>query len=151
MAHNRILKAEYNPETHTSVVSKSSQYGVFTHTVVCQEPDYDVENKFDGCRFAETRCDRDISLARLKDMRSRYYGAKHMYNVLCLQSGAVFADDHIVQEEMFSQVENARIAYLKAKDDYEGLNRWCKWRSDHILKVRRNLRDKADNLHKDEE
>lgn len=156
MAHRRLLKAEYNPETHESIATVSSQYGVFTHTVVCDESDYDIENRFDGIVIAENKCYRDIAAAKAQDYRIRLKEAKHIYNVLCAQSDSAFSEDSFIKENMEvvdalrKQVAIAQREYDAAKAQLLSFDLWIADRAKNYAEVRRELREKAALLHPEE-
>lgn len=123
MAHNRIIEATWDPETHTSTVVKSSQYGTFTRSVVCDEQDFDIENRWDGCNIAESKCDRAIQETKVKDMYSRWKEAGHIYYVLCGQSDSKYTQDCDFAKDLYRMVINARNQYYSEKKKLELMNK----------------------------
>lgn len=77
-----ILYAEYDKGTGVSTVTKATKYGTFTRSVRVHPDDKDVANQYDGCLFAEMKCDIAAYQERAKFMRERAKGMDHMYNVL---------------------------------------------------------------------
>lgn len=77
-----ILYAEYDEGTGVSTVTKATKYGTFTRSVRVHPDDKDIANQYDGCLFAEMKCDIAAYQERAKFMRERAKGMTHMYNVL---------------------------------------------------------------------
>ena len=77
-----ILYAEYDEGTGVSVVTKQTKYGTFTRSVRVHPQDEDIANQYDGCYFAELKCDIAAYKERAKFMRERAKGILHAYNVL---------------------------------------------------------------------
>ena len=111
-----ILYAKYDEGTGVSTVTKQTKYGTFTRSVRVHPQDEDIANQYDGCYFAELKCDIAAYKERAKFMQERAKGILHAYNVLSradLQAG-------IDSEEIWDLVKRqADIAKNIADQTYE--------------------------------
>lgn len=74
----KILFANYNEITGISTVCKQTKYGTFTKTVKVAEEDKDIANRYDGCYFAELKCDIAAYKRKAQNMKERAKGAEHL-------------------------------------------------------------------------
>lgn len=65
-----------------STVTKQTKYGTYTCSVKIHEEDQDVANIYDGCYFAEMKCDIKAYHEKAMRMKERALGIEHAYNVL---------------------------------------------------------------------
>ena len=79
---NKILESNYDKDTGVSTVTIESKWGTFTHSVVAQDEDKDIANRWDGCRFAHYLCTADMLKAKGKAFVERANGMNHAANVL---------------------------------------------------------------------
>ena len=78
----KILESFYDAETGTSCVTKHTKYGTFTKYCDCHEDDKDIMNEWDGCRFAEVKCDIAALHEKNKMMRQRLLGMDQLLDIL---------------------------------------------------------------------
>ena len=134
----KILFAEYNEETGISTVCKQTKYGTFTKTVKVAEEDRDIANKYDGCYFAEMKCDLAAYKRRAQNMEERAKGAQHLVNVFC--SGWQYdmdAEPFLLDlvDNAWREAARARETYYLLKDSYYAL-------VENTLRQRRELRER---------
>lgn len=79
---NKILESSYDKDTGVSTVTIESKWGTFTRSVVAQDEDKDIANRWDGCRFAHYLCTADMLKAKGKAFVERANGMNHAANVL---------------------------------------------------------------------
>ena len=141
-----ILYAKYDEETGVSTVTKATKYGTFTRSVRVHSDDVDVANQYDGCLFAELKCDIAAYQERAKFMRERAKGITHAYKVLSFadaQSANFVFDD--MKEEWYALAHQADIAWKnaeEAQDICRTLQEAYKALVTNTLLTRRAMRDK---------
>ena len=79
---NKILESSYDKDTGVSTVTIESKWGTFTRSVMVQDEDKDIANKWDGCRFAHYLCTVDMLKAKGKVFVERSKGMEHAANVM---------------------------------------------------------------------
>lgn len=115
-----ILYAEFDEDTGISKVTKATKYGTFTRTVKVHPQDLDIANKFDGCHFAELKCDIAAYREKAKILSERAKGITHAFNVLSY--GDAQAQDFEIDEmkwEWRQLAHQADIAWRDAENAYE--------------------------------
>lgn len=137
-----ILYAEYDEGTGVSTVTKQTKYGTFTRTARVHPDDIDIANRYDGCYFAEMKCDIAAYQERAKFMRERYKGALHVLNVIAHadeQSGIGFWPDDIERQVcvMYDNMKQAYETYHILKDSYYAL-------VENTLRQRREMRERIE-------
>ena len=116
----KILYAEYDKDTGISTVTKHTKYGTFTKSVRVHSDDFDIANPYDGCHFAELKCDIAAYKERAKMMRERAKGIVHAYNVAVqadLQAG--FLSQESIENSYWLIARQADIAQHNADQAYE--------------------------------
>lgn len=114
-----ILYAEYDEGTGVSTVTKQTKYGTFTRSVRVHPQDEDIANQYDGCYFAELKCDIAAYKERAKYMRERAKGVTHAFNVLSYADAQAnpYLDD--MAPEWYLLANQADIAWRNAEQAYE--------------------------------
>lgn len=146
-----ILYADYNKETGVSTVTKATKYGTFTRSVKVHTEDQDIANQYDGCLFAEMKCDIAAYQEKAKFMRERAKGITHAFKVLSFadaQSMNFKLDD--MKDEWYALAHQADIAWKNAEDcqeTYEILRDSFKAFIATTLRTRREMRDRIKRKH----
>lgn len=78
----KILESFYDAELGYSEVTKHTKYGTFTDVAYCREDDKDIMNEWDGCRFAEFKCDMQALHEKIKMMKQRLVGMDQLIDLL---------------------------------------------------------------------
>ena len=78
----KILESFYDAELGYSEVTKHTKYGTFTDVAYCHEDDKDIMNEWDGCRFAEFKCDMQALHEKIKMMKQRLVGMDQLIDLL---------------------------------------------------------------------
>lgn len=140
-----ILYAEYDEGTGVSVVTKSTKYGTFTRSVRVHPDDEDIANQYDGCLFAEMKCDIAAYKEKAKFLYQRALGVRHAINVLYQadkQSEYITLDSNIIdllqrqEENAFKLADNAHETYTILRDSYKAL-------IENNLRTRREIRTRV--------
>lgn len=145
-----ILYAEYDEGTGVSIVTKQTKYGTFTRSVRVHPDDEDIANQYDGCYFAEMKCDIAAYQARAKFMKERAKGITHAFNVLSYavtQSNPYLND---MAHEWYLLAHQADIAWRDAEqayDTYEILKDSYKALIETTLRQRREMREHIKKKH----
>lgn len=136
----KILFAEYNEETGISTVCKQTKYGTYTKSVKVAEEDKDIANKYDGCYFAELKCDIAAYKRRAQNMKERAKGAEHL---LWIYTQSV-PEDNIrmcnITTNIWKEAIRARETYELLKDSYAAL-------VENTIRQRREMRDHINKRH----
>lgn len=125
---------------NVSTVTKQTKYGTYTCSVKIYEDDQDIANIYDGCYFAEMKCDIKAYHEKAIRMKERAIGAEHAYNVLL---DSCDPDDEIMSKlerqviVAWQQYYNALETYKILKDSYHPF-------IETTLKSRREFRKKID-------
>lgn len=138
-----ILYAEYNAITGISTVTKETKYGTFTRSVKVHKDDLDIANRFDGCYFAEMKCDIAAYKEKAKVMRQRALGVQHLYNVL--ENSGIYNDLYNEDDDfIYTQVDEAWQIAKAAKETYEILRDTYSYIVESTLKARREMRSRIE-------
>lgn len=142
-----ILYAEYDEGTGISTVIKQTKYGTFTRSVRVHDQDKDIANEYDGCYFAELKCDIAAYQQRAKYLLERAKGIKHAFNVLSYADTQ--RDPYIdeMKEEWYQLYHQMDIAYKvaeEAMDTYHVLKESYDALIEQTLRQRRNFREKIE-------
>lgn len=130
------ILGSYYADDGTSFVIKQSKYGTFTGEAYCYEEDEDIQNKWDGCRLAEYKCDLQQLKVKAKEYQARVRGMEIAYKNLA-QS---IDESNIVMQKLSKQIaiakrdaDNLKTKYKYLKDNYSNY-------AEKILKERRSFR-----------
>lgn len=145
-----ILYAEYDEATGISKVIKQTKYGTFTRSVRVHPEDEDVANQYDGCYFAELKCDIAAYQEKAKFMKERAKGITHAFNVLSHADAQrdPYMDD--MKEEWYALAHQADLAWKRAEDaedTYHILKDAYNALIEQTLRQRRELREKINKKH----
>lgn len=145
-----ILYAKYDETTGISKVIKQTKYGTFTRSVKVHPEDKDVANQYDGCYFAELKCDIAAYQQRAKFMQERAKGITHAFNVLSYADAQrdPYMDD--MKEEWYALAHQADLAWKRAEDaedTYHILKDAYNALIEQTLRQRRELREKINRKH----
>ena len=136
----KILFAEYNEETGISTVCKQTKYGTYTKSVKVAEEDKDIANKYDGCYFAELKCDIAAYKRRAQNMKERAKGAEHLLWIYTQSA----PEDNIrmcnITTNIWKEAIRARETYELLKDSYAAL-------VENTIRQRREMRDHINKRH----
>lgn len=148
-----ILYAKYDESTGVSVVTKQTKYGTFTRSVRVHPQDKDVANQYDGCYFAELKCDIAAYKERAKFMRERAKGIQHAFDVISYANDQ--ANPHylnIMSHDWYLLANQAYIAWHNAKQAYETytiLKESYNALIETTLRQRREMRERIKRKHQD--
>ena len=78
----KILESYYDGEEGFSSLTKHTKYGTFTAEAYCHPEDKDIQNEWDGCRFAEFKCDIQALHEKIKMMKQRLIGMDQLIDLL---------------------------------------------------------------------
>lgn len=136
----KILFAKYNEETGISTVCKQTKYGTYTKSVKVAEEDKDIANKYDGCYFAELKCDIAAYKRRAQNMKERAKGAEHLLWIYTQSS----PEDNIrmcnITTNIWKEAIRAQETYELLKDSYAAL-------VENTIRQRREMRDHINKRH----
>ena len=148
-----VLYAEYDESTGVSVVTKQTKYGTFTRSVRVHPQDKDIANQYDGCYFAELKCDIAAYKERAKFMRERAKGIQHAFDVIS------YANDQInypyvnsMSRDWYLLANQAYIAWHNAEQAYETytiLKESYNALIETTLRQRREMRERIKRKHQD--
>lgn len=148
-----ILYAEYNESTGVSVVTKQTKYGTFTRSVHVHPQDEDIANQYDGCYFAELKCDIAAYQERAKFMRERAKGITHAFNVLSYADAQANPFMEEMAPEWYQLANQADIAWRDAEQAYETytiLKESYNALIETTLRQRREMRNRIERKHQAE-
>lgn len=140
-----ILYAEYDEAAGVSKVIKQTKYGTFTRSVRVHPEDKDIANQYDGCYFAELKCDIAAYQEKAKFMRERAKGITHAFNVLSHADAQRNPYMDKMKEEWYALSHQADLAWKQAEDaaeTYHILKDAYYALIEQTLRQRRELRDK---------
>lgn len=142
-----ILYAKYDKDTGVSTVTKATKYGTFTRSVKVHPQDKDIANKYDGCLFAEMKCDIAAYQEKAKMLKERAKGIQHVFNVLSY-ADAQRADFKLndMKQEWYDLAHQVDIAFKLAEDAFETyslLRDSYKALIENNLKTRREIRERT--------
>ena len=124
----------------TSTVTKQTKYGTYTNSVKVHEEDTDIANIYDGCYFAEMKCDIQAYHEKAIRMKERALGIEHAYNVLAESCDP--NDSTIIKLQR--QIIVAWQQYYSALETYRILKESYYPFIETTLKSRREFRKKID-------
>lgn len=78
----QIVIESYDESTGKSRFKIATKWGTFDHTVTCAPEDKDIQNRFDGLRFARYLCYIDELRAKARAYDQRAIGMSHAADVL---------------------------------------------------------------------
>ena len=136
----KILFAEYNEETGISTVCKQTKYGTYTKSVKVAEEDKDIANKYDGCYFAELKCDIAAYKRRAQNMKERAKGAEHLLWIYTQSSPEDDLRMCNITTNIWKEAIRARETYELLKDSYAAL-------VENTLRQRRDIKNKINKRH----
>lgn len=136
----KILFAEYNEETGISTVCKQTKYGTYTKSVKVAEEDKDIANKYDGCYFAELKCDIAAYKRRAQNMKERAKGAEHLLWIYTQNSPEDDLRMCIITTNIWKEANRARETYELLKNSYAAL-------VENTIRQRREMRDHINKRH----
>lgn len=142
-----ILYAEYDEGTGVSTVIKATKYGTFKRSVRVHPDDEDIANQYDGCLFAEMKCDIAAYQEKAKFLRERAKGMEHAFNVLS-NADAQQADYKLgeMKPEWYALYRQMDIAFARAEDAFETytlLRDSYKALVENNLRTRRKIRERT--------
>ncbi len=146
-----ILYAEYDEGTGVSIVTKQTKYGTFTRSVRVHEYDADIANQYDGCYFAELKCDIAAYQERAKFMRERAKGITHAFNVLSHADAQANPYMDEMAPEWYLLAHQADLAWRNAEqafETYKILKESYSALIETTLRQRREMRDRIERKHK---
>lgn len=135
----KILESFFDEASGTSWVTKHTKYGTFTRYSYCHEEDKDIMNEWDGCRFAEAKCDLAALKEKNKMMHQRLIGMDQILDILEKDENAIK-----IHYDLYNQVLDLRNSvegqinvdterYQKIVKNYQDY-------TDKVLKDRRKIR-----------
>ncbi len=151
MAHNRITVSEYDEDTGTAVVVKSSKFGEVTGMAFCHPEDEDVKNMFTGSYIAEHRADTMLKQIKATNYAARVQGVKHLESVLNEKLDHMLAKDENdklkaayaeIREFIHRQVNIAEQDAKNAHDTYLNYKKNDKKYAETLVKQKREFRKK---------
>lgn len=141
-----ILYAEYDEATGISKVIKQTKYGTFTRSVRVHPEDEDVANQYDGCYFAELKCDIAAYQQKAKFLRERAKGIEHAFQVLSHADAQRDPEMNEMKNEWYQLHRQMDIAYKLAEDadeTYHILKDSFYAFIEQTLRQRREIREKV--------
>ena len=150
MAHNRIIKSDWDAESGIATIEKTSQYGIVTGIACFNDEDLPkYKNKWIGWRIAEYRADIAIQKKKVNKLKARVEGAKMLFNQATLMSDL---DD--VTEDYFDierrVIHNIEKQYLDEREILCSMryhyNDYC----DTLIQQRKEFLDKHEKKNKNQ-
>lgn len=142
MSKFNIVDARYEEAPGYSVVTIETKYGTFTNMAEVAFEDEDIENKWDGCRFAEYKCKIDFLRAKSRAMRERARGIRHAANFI--ENPADLKRVFRQANDMDRRADDLRERAKYMEDAYPN---YC----DKMLTIRRTARSKKVAKENDDE
>lgn len=138
----KILDSFFDEDTGTSCVTKHTKYGTFTEYCDCHEDDKDIMNEWDGCRFAEVKCDIAALKEKNKMMRQRLVGMDQLLDILDRPENAdkiyysLYKDVVDLRNSVEGQIEVDEDRYYRLLENYNDYTKKVlddrrKFRSEH--------------------
>ena len=129
-------------------VVKSSKYGIFEGSVTPCKQDYENINDWDGYRFAERKCDIEITHAKAKVLRERAKGILDLHKTLHTKYKATkqyeLAD---VLADIYYQYELAQKEYEKVYQQYKYMKESFSDYTTRMIKRRLEVQEKVGKIH----
>ena len=126
-------------------VIKSSKYGVFEQSVTPCPQDYGNINDWDGYRFAERKCDIEITHTKAKILRERAKGILNVYKTLVRK----YNDSHIYEgleytDDIYYQYELAQKEYETAYAQYKYMRDSFPEYTSRVIERRKQMNEKVE-------
>lgn len=135
----KILASFYDSESGYSEVTKHTKYGTFTDTAYCHEDDADIMNEWDGCRFAEFKCDIQALHEKIKMMKQRVIGMDQLIDLLDRPEVAEQIDYSLYKDVV--DLRNSVQGQIDVElDKYEAMIANYQENTERILQSRRKFR-----------
>ena len=142
---DKIIFADYDPETGVSVVQLSTKWGTFTREVLVEEEDKDIANRWDGCRFAHYLCVADKLAAKGRAFIERANGINAAANVLASQ----LPKDVVPNKNRTKCIGTLRDqAYYAERDGHKYIDKARQMRENYIDYVNKTLTERRSYLKK---
>lgn len=135
----KILESYYDEEEGFSSVTKHTKYGAFTAEAYCHPEDRDIQNEWDGCRFAEVKCDIAALHEKIKMMRQRLVGMDQLLDIINREQNAekicygLYKDMLDLRNSVYGQIEVDIERYETFKNNFNKF-------ADTVLANRRKFR-----------
>lgn len=142
MGKSGILEAFFDEETGMSVCVKGNRDGTVCKQVFLHEEDADIATEFDGCQFAEWKCDIELARKKAYKMYQRYLGAKRTRSDMA-QRGYDGSD---VMADLYRVVSVAKRDYIEARNRYKDMEAMYPGAVDRKLEARREGRARMEAL-----
>ena len=143
----------YDEATGESRYKIATKWGTFDRTVKCSEEDKDIENRFDGIRFARYLCYIDELRAKARAFDQRAIGMKHAADVLY----SIATDEKTIWEVGGDSVLEVRILAEVARNQARELRLTADTLEKRypemvksVLSTRRDMRQRVANKKKEE-
>lgn len=120
----KVLDSYYDEYTGVSFVTKHTKYGTFTAEAYCHPKDRDIQNEWDGCRFAEAKCDIEALREKIKMMRQRLIGMDQILDILDREENvdkiycSLYKDVLDLRNSVHGQIEVDIERYETLKNNY---------------------------------
>lgn len=120
----KILESFYDADLGCSGVTKHTKYGTFADVAYCHEDDKDIMNEWDGCRFAEFKCDMQALHEKIKMMKQRLVGMDQLIDLLDRPEVAeqidysLYKDVVDLRNSVQGQIEVDQNKYDRIKSNY---------------------------------
>lgn len=136
----KILFSKYDMTTGVSTVCKQTKYGTFTKSVKVAEEDKDIANRFDGCYFAELKCDIAAYKRKAQNMRERAKGAEHLLWTYTQGKPEKDSKIYALVIDAWKRADRARETYKLLQNSYYAL-------IENTLRQRREMRERINKKH----
>lgn len=149
----QVVIESYDEATGESRYKIATKWGTFDHTVKCSEEDKDVENRFDGLRFARYLCYIDELRAKASAFEQRAIGIDHAANVLyqvATDEKTIWdvTGDAVLELRLLAEVERDKARELRLTAST--LKKRYPEMVESVLSTRRDLRERVDKKDKEE-
>lgn len=142
----KILKAQYYPDTGHTQLKVHNKYGTFEAWVKVHPEDEEIENRWDGFKFCEYKIAIQTLKAKARVLLERVNGMAHLSRVLNKSGKMRWTDDiYPIEVLIDSQVNAAERDYLRVRNQYKMMEQRYPEFCEQILAERRKARDKFKN------
>ena len=139
----KIIDSHFSETMRYCEVTKQSKYGTFINSAFCEDEDKDIFNEWDGCRFAEYKCDLEIFYAKIKEFKARLRGMENVYKSLT----QTVEETNEVMVKLMKQIRIARRDIDNMQKQYNHLYKQYPDFTESILKEHREIREKISRKH----
>lgn len=112
----KLIDSGFDKETHKSFAVIQTRYGIFRGECVTDPEDYDIEDRYTGCMYAERKAEIKAMKARLEILRIR----KDAYAGLCSDLYWTSDDDDETNSYAYNRaflfLDRTTAEYLKYRD-----------------------------------